>query len=133
MGYGEVAVHAVLLCKEHNFSPSDAWSQAARIYFPTRLAAREKGCPKGAFLGLCSEGLVRYVQKRSYSRAFKSQSYAVTAVRLLQMRDDSHSELMHPTKLWGLVMATEGKSLVPNGQMDVVLGLGSLDCRPDSS
>lgn len=121
MGYGDVAVTAVMMCKEKKLNPCDAWVLAAREHFPASLSAQKKGCPKGAFLGLCSEGWIPHVPKKCYSRAVQNWGYAVKAVRILQVHP--HAELPNPTQLWSAVMAKVGKEIVPNGQMDVVLGL----------
>lgn len=72
MGYGDVAIKAVLMCKsDDQYNPCDAWALAAQEHYPSSQSAQLKGCPKGAFLGLCSEGLVRGISRRRYSRAIQ--------------------------------------------------------------
>lgn len=124
MGYGEVAVNAVLICKaDEKYTPHDAWKLAAQEHYPSSQSAQVKGAPKGAFLGLCSEGLVRHISKRRYARAIQSGNYAVKAVRILQHHEDQQVELPGPVQLWHIVMNKVGKEIVHNGQMDVALAL----------
>lgn len=124
MGYGDVAIKAVLIYKsDDQYNPCDAWVLAAQEHYPSSQSAQLKGCPKGAFLGLCSEGLVRGISRRRYSRAIQSGSYAVKAIRVLQHYEAQHTELPSAVQLWDMVMRKVGKEIVHNGQMDVVLAL----------
>lgn len=51
--YGEAAVLAVHKYKETKTpNPDDAWKSAVKKIFPSSLDQQNKGCPKGAFLGL---------------------------------------------------------------------------------
>ena len=56
--YGEVAVKAVDLVTAKNLTAPEAWKVAAKTVFPQSAASQEKGCPKGAFLGLCAAGIL---------------------------------------------------------------------------
>lgn len=124
MGYGDVAINAVLMCKsDDKYNPCDAWALAAQEHYPSSPSAQLKGGPKGAFLGLCSEGLVRHVSKQRYARAIQSGNYAIKAVRVLQHYEDQDTELPNAVQLWDAVMRNVGKEIVHNGQMDVVLAL----------
>ncbi|MBL0669795.1 hypothetical protein JD504_03350 [Aeromonas hydrophila] len=124
MGYGDVAINAVLMCKSHDkYNPCDAWVFAAQEHYPSSQSAQSKGGPKGAFLGLCSEGLVRHISKQRYARAIQSGNYAIKAVRVLQHYEDQDTELPNAVQLWDAVMRKVGKEIVHNGQMDVVLAL----------
>jgi hypothetical protein len=42
-----------------DISPVARWESAMEKLYPTSEAARKKGCPRGAYLGLCEEGLVK--------------------------------------------------------------------------
>jgi len=79
---------------------------------------RDKGCPKGAFLGLCEEGLVRGIPRGLYTQSRKNKEYAVRAVRLLKEGQYAPKD---PFVLWSRVMAGDPKNY--NQQMDVVLAL----------
>jgi len=121
--YGEAAIRATQLvtrgkCK----SVSEAWNVAAREIFPNKLPAQKKGCPRGAFLGLCEEGLVSGVPTGMYTKSRDNKRYAVEAVHLLERQPDLAVD--HAT-LWKKIM--KGKDKVENGQMDVVLTLWSRD------
>ena len=82
--YGEVAVNAArLLDADSKKSPLDAWNAAAKAKFRGEIEAEKKSCPRGAFLGLCEEGLVRGVVPGEYTGSDKNKSYALEAVRHL--------------------------------------------------
>lgn len=117
--YGDAAVQATeMLHSDASMDPREAWDLATAKVFPTQLASRSKGCPKGAFLGLCEDGVVRGVAPGSYTRSRLNKSYALEAVLLLKanraLADDYDA-------LWRAVM--RGTKKVENEQMDVVLSL----------
>ena len=86
--------------------------------FPNSPAAQEKGCPRGAFLGLCEEGLVVGVDQGSYTRSTLNKQYAVVGVQRLAANPSLATDA---TRLWQLVQ--HGIPKAPNGQMDVVISL----------
>jgi len=117
--YGQSAITAVQMIQGKQFSePLAAWNEAVATVFPGRTASQKKGCPKGAFLGLCEEGLVAGVQPGSYTRSILNKQYAVAAVNIL--RNDL-KQILAEDLLWKKVMAGQKKK--HNGQMDVVLSL----------
>jgi hypothetical protein len=82
--YGEAAVLAVQLYKEGIVSgPLDAWERAVSRVFPASTAQQDKGCPKGAFLGLCCDGLIEGIPQGAYSRSSKNKQYALKAIEIL--------------------------------------------------
>lgn len=116
--YGHVAKLAARLLSDQSFTdPDEAWREAAGrlLHSPS---SRAKGCPRSTFLGLCRDGALRGVRPGDYTQADKNPAYAIRAVEAL--RGDpglvSDSRL-----LWRI--ATDGKVLKPNGQMDVVTSL----------
>src|SRR5207248_3342561 len=118
--YGEVAVNAArLLDADSKKSPLDAWNAAAKAKFRGEIEAEKKSCPRGAFLGLCEEGLVRGVVPGEYTGSDKNKSYALEAVRHL-LHDPGLGSLK-PGQLWKLLM--NGADKRHNSQMDVVLAL----------
>jgi hypothetical protein len=118
--YGEVALLAVKELHEHSFwTPPAAWRRAAAQVFPDHEDSQKKLCPRGAFLGLCEEGLVVGVPAEDFSAGSENKSYAVDAVRLLR-KDPSLAEA-GAGELWKRVM--KGRSKKANSQMDVVLSL----------
>ncbi|MCS3770299.1 hypothetical protein HNP12_004436 [Aeromonas hydrophila] len=119
MGYGLVAINATQLCKNEALTPCKAWELAAKKQF-SNVSAQIKSSPKSAFLGLCSEGLIRGIHQGRYSRSVRNRDYAVKAVRILQNEGDV---LPSSTTLWNKVMATAEIKVLPNSQMDVVLAL----------
>lgn len=118
--YGDVALKATALFTAGRAgSPAEAWRLAAREVFTDRAASQKKGCPRGAYLGLCGEGLVAGVPSGDYTRSERNRRYAITAVRLLEKNRSLAAE--SPAALWLRVVRGEPKA--HNHQMDVVLTL----------
>jgi hypothetical protein len=91
-----------------------------RLY-PTSPSAREKGCPRGAFLGLCEEGLVKGIPAGRYTSSKDNKDYAVRAAALLTEGKQNWST----SSLWRAV--TNDPAKTHNSQMDVVLALWNND------
>lgn len=89
--------------------------------YPTSPAARKKGGPRGAFLGLCEEGLVKGISPGSYSASRDYKDYAVRAAALLT----EASRKWSISTLWREVVNDAGQD--DNGQMDVVMALWKND------
>lgn len=116
--YRQAAVLAVEILKEGSITnPEQAWNQAVTKIFPTSTSLKNKGCPKGAFLGLCNEGMVSGIPAGSYSKLTKNGEYAITAVKILRTNPFLVSQ---PALLWKNVA---GNTKSENSQMDVVIGL----------
>ena len=96
--------------------PTLAWESAALKVFGER-SAKNKGCPKSAFLGLCENGLIKGIPSGKYTRSVKNKSYALAAVKILAK---GQSDNISPSELWRRVVGTD---IVHNAQMDVVLEL----------
>lgn len=115
--YGQTAVMAAEMA-QHGTEPPVAWDDAAARVFPGSKSSREKGCPRCAFLGLASAGLINGVAAGRYTESKDHQRYAVEAVEHLQQ----HPQLARqPTVLWTAI--TNGISKRHNAQMDVVTAL----------
>jgi hypothetical protein len=83
--YKTTAVLAAELLKGGQCSdPALAWKQAAKKVFPTSQSLQDKGCPKGAFVGLCKYGLVVDVPASTDPKTSKNGEYAVLAVEVLK-------------------------------------------------
>lgn len=121
--YGDVAVKAVELMRsgEENH-PESAWDHAASSLFPNSSSLQDKGCPKGAFLGLCNEGLIIDLPASDYSRPSKNGEYAVNAVSILKSNRFLASQ---PDLLWKKVA---GNTKASNSQMEVVASLWEAKC-----
>ena len=116
--YRDAAVLAVELISSGSCAePAAAWSQATSKLFPSSASLRDKGCPKGAFLGLCNEGLVVGVESGNYSKSSKNGEYAIDAVKVLRKNKFLASQ---PNLLWKKVA---GNAKTQNHQMDVVIAL----------
>ena len=121
--YGKVAVRAHALAVS-GADPREAWRAAALQEFPTSESSRKKGCPRGAFLGLCEAGLLTGIPATGVNHdaaGGKNAVYAVTAVELL--REDP--SLRNSPLWWPAVLAAldADASKVHNGQLDVARAL----------
>lgn len=85
---------------------------------PGKLAAQQKPCPKGAYLGLCEEGLVSNVAPGHYTRSVRNKHYALRGAELLRTNPSKCDDI---ASLWH--HATQGSGVGHNGQMDVVVAL----------
>lgn len=115
--YGEAARLAVMLVREGETEPLEAWKKAALMTFPDSAALQDKGCPRAVFLGLCSEGLIKGIPQGIYGRSSKNREYAVRAVKLLRTNKFLSSQ---PELLWKKVV---GETISSNHQMEVVASL----------
>ena len=116
--YGRVAVEAARLLASGSASrPADAWDVAAsRI--TTSQASRDKGCPRGAFLGLCEAGLLKGVGPSGGDGGGVNSKYAVQAAKALRANPNLQFDRV---ELWRQSCLDRRKA--HNGQMDVVVGL----------
>jgi hypothetical protein len=85
--------------------------------YPTSPTARKKGCPRGAFLGLCEEGMVKGIPAGRYTSSRENKAYAIRAVTLLAEETQNWSR----STLWQAV--TNDPQKTHNSQMDIVLAL----------
>ncbi len=119
--YGEAALLATRPGSSVDISPVARWESAMERLYPTSPAARKKGCPRGAFLGLCEEGLVRGIPPGRYTSSRDNKAYAVRAAALLAEGKQSWST----STLWRAV--TDDPEKTHNSQMDVVMALWKND------
>lgn len=85
--------------------------------YPTSPTARNKACPRGAFLGLCEKGLVKETPAGRHTAARGNKAYAVRAAPLLA----EGRQNLSTGSLWRAV--TDDPEKTHNSQMDVVLAL----------
>jgi len=119
--YGEAALIAARQADSPKISPEVRWESAVATLYPTSPSARKKGCPRGAFLGLCEEGLVKGIPAGRYTSSKDNKDYAVRAAALLTEGKQSWST----AALWRAV--TDDPAKTHNSQMDVVLALWKND------
>jgi hypothetical protein len=119
--YGEAALMATREDSSAGISPEARWESAMERLYPTSPAARKKGCPRGAFLGLCEEGLVKGIPAGRYSASKDNKAYAVRSAELLCEGRQSWST----SSLWRAV--TDDPEKTHNSQMDVVMALWKND------
>ena len=117
--YGLIAIKTVELCKINGGLPIQGWEDAVHKT-ATKLSYMKKACPRGAFLGLCENGLVLNIPSGSHTKSKINKQYALEAVRILK----SGSHYNDPKELWNQVLVNLGVGeITHNGQMDVVLAL----------
>jgi hypothetical protein len=113
--YGLTALKSVQNFKK-SYSIVEIWSNSAKDIFETK-SSQEKNCPKGTFLGLCEEGLVKGIPKGNYTKSAKNKEYAINAIEILKQ---SSTKTYTPKELWTALNLGDKRS---NSQMDVVLAL----------
>jgi hypothetical protein len=114
--YGEVALKSLYIFNSENLTLEGSWKKACKEIFENSKSSQNKGCPKNAFLGLCSEGLVKNIPKGNYTKSEKNKNYALLAVDILK----KNKNISNMKILWEKVTKNEVKH---NMQMDVVLTL----------
>jgi hypothetical protein len=118
--FGEVAIQATELVRSGACRAApEAWELAGRDVLQQSASLQDKSCPKGAYLGLCEEGMVIGVPAGDYTRSKDNKGYAVRALKLLQ--EEPALANIGPSSLWKHVLG--GMSKTHNSQMDVVLAL----------
>ena len=115
--YAQAALLAVeRMANDSGVSPNEAWEEATmKIFGPG--PSQKKGCPKGAFLGLCEEGLIKGVPKGKYTSSVLNKGYAIKAAALCGTGKSAQTW----GQLWAIVTGNNGKS--HNAQMDIVIAL----------
>ena len=125
MSYADVAVAAVKLTVEKKMSVDEAWRLAAEKAFPDKIESQKKGCPRNAFLGLCSMGKVKGIKEGDYTSSELNKLYALTALDILAANRNQH---FTPAELWSAVLKKLNiRTKVHNSQMNVVLALWEND------
>jgi hypothetical protein len=126
--YAKAALNAVKRI-ENGARPQLAWENATIELFGKGSSFQRRGCQKGAFLGLCEEGLVKGVPKGSYlanSAANKNKRYTLAALELLKQEQAIPKDRRI---FWQRVPGTPDAM---NGQLDVLFTLaeaGYIDWR----
>lgn len=116
--YRKAAIEAVNLISSTNMNPEQAWHIATSQEFGKGTNSQKKGCPKGAFLGLCEQGMIKGVPIGNYTNSLDNKRYAVKAVRILKEKPKLAED---EDKLWDEVLGSKFKK--QNHQMDEVLSL----------
>jgi hypothetical protein len=116
--YGKVAKRVVEDFKSGRATnPRESWESIAQVEFIGRKSAQKKSCPMSAFLGLCEEGLVKYVPKGAYTHSVENKRYAIQAVNLLK-----ENSCLTESQLWTQIDKGDPNK-APNEQMSVVKAL----------
>lgn len=97
------------------YSIIEIWSRSVKEVFPNSKSSQEKGCPKGTFLDLYEEGLVKGISKGNYTKSVKNKEYALKAIAILKQNRQTR---FSPKELWEQLELRDKRS---NSQMDVIL------------
>ena len=81
--YGNAAVLATRLLLKGGLSPSEAWRIAVSRVTDSPTS-QDEGCPRAAYLGLCSAGLILGIPHGKYTRLGKNAGYAIRAHSILR-------------------------------------------------
>lgn len=121
MSLQQTALEATNLVKK-GIDPRQAWADAILKNYPYSLSMQRKGCPKNAFLGLCSEGMVKGIAPDNYTNSILNKRYSVAAID--QLKKNGRESYL-PMSLWIDVLKSLNLDINKkhNGQMDVVLSL----------
>ena len=115
--FGNLAVLYAKKIEEEKIEPTiEGWKHLAKELGFTKSKI-DKGCPRNAFLGLCSQGLIKGIPKGNYTTSKKNSKYAKEAVRILR---EDNSLCDNPNVLWTKI---PGAPKTHNGQMNVVCAL----------
>jgi hypothetical protein len=78
--FGNVAVNVVKSwAEDKSVDPHKVWRKEC-LKAGLSVSLAEKGCPKSTFLGLCEEGLIKGIDKGSYTRSIINKSYGLAAI-----------------------------------------------------
>jgi hypothetical protein len=116
--YGRAAIKAVQMIQQGSPSnPESAWDRAIALETASP-DSRKKSCPRGAFLGLCSAGVINGVKGHASLELGSNGDYARRMVKALRSDEEVASDRK---RLWRLGARKSKKD--ENGQVDVVLAL----------
>lgn len=126
--FGLVSLIARSLMVVRKLAPLDAWNCAVAMVFPESKSNREKGCPRGAFRGLCAAGLIGGVPASDKSEINANGQYAIAAVEMLRANPSLRTQ--SKLALWRATLEAVGADANKqhNSQMDVVLELVERNC-----
>ena len=116
--YGRAATRAARMLEQGSpANPESAWDRA--IARETRSSeSRRKSCPRGAFLELCSAGVIEGCQAQRSLSLGANGEYALRILKVLRADEELVSDR---ERLWSIAVRREKKR--ENGQVDVVVSL----------
>lgn len=118
--YERAAIKAVQRLKSGGFEdPRQAWDSATWEETDS-VSSADKGCPRGAFLGLCEAGRVKGVPSGNHYKSGEKRNKDHT-LKALELLEEEYQPPKTPekAKLW----RATGVDVPHNGQLDVLYGL----------
>ena len=82
--FGNLAVLYAKKIEEDKIEPTIEGLKSLEEELGFSKSKIDKGCPRNAFLGLCSQGLIKGIPKGNYTTSEKNLNYAKEAVRILR-------------------------------------------------
>lgn len=99
----------------------EIWKNAVSE-FTSSMSSINKGCPKGAFLGLCEEGLVKGIPAGCYTRNHGIQVNKMYAIKAVAILKSNPNVTFNDRELWREVLDFLGiPDKQPQAQMKIVL------------
>jgi len=114
--FGLIALEAVEIYKKQTIKdPRKAWEEAA--------GWKDKGCPRGVFLTLCSEGLIKGIPRGNYGdRLGKNYEHTLQVMKRL---DFQATDFKYKKTVWDKLDIPNKPS--HNGHIDVIHALYEKD------
>ena len=115
--YGRAAISAARMLGEGTTTdPARAWDRAISRETDSS-ESRRKSCPRGAFLELCTAGVVKGCEGKPSLLRGSNGEYAIEILNVIRTDEDLISDRQ------GLWRVAAGKGKKENGQVDVVVSL----------
>jgi hypothetical protein len=126
--YGDAAVRAIELYKTRLLeNPLQAWEDATTEFFGKGTSLQKKACPRGTFLGLCEDGLIKGIPKGNYTKSKDNKMYAISIYKQLRKNPElmnfPNDEIFRKT----MIKLERNPNKKPNNQVDVVKAIFKRD------
>ena len=120
--YESAALEAIRMYdSKKTLDHEEIWENAVNK-FTTSRSSITKGCPKGAFLGLCEEGLVKGIPPGCYTRNPERQVNKMYAIKAVDILKSKPNVTFNDRELWREVLDFLGiPDKQPQAQMKIVL------------
>ena len=111
-GYGHIAIKAIeIYHTQKQKDPRMAWEEAAGL--------KDKVCPRGVFLTLCSEGLIKGIPKGNYADGIRQNREHTLAI--MNTLDFENTDFKYKKSVWDKLNIPDKPN--HNGHIDVIHAL----------
>lgn len=116
--FGNTALIAIQYMRSGaSVDPNEAWSNALG-QCTNKEAYKKKGCVRGAFAGLCDEGLIKGIDTFCCCKSPVNKEYAISLLRCLREHDELSA---NPKELWKQAIGEDKR--INSAIADVVITL----------